>query len=183
MKIINKVINCKTLQWEKLKNYEFNNLKDNARNITKLKNSIVNSGFNSPFYIWHEHKYVIDGMGRNLALLELEEEGYIIPDMPVVEIKAETKKEALKIVLQVSSQHGKITQSSLSDFASIDFDLDELKDLQLKELNLSGLDYMMETLEEDINFDNIKSNADRETKEKMQLVTCPACDCKFNIQV
>lgn len=189
MEIINKVINCKTLAWEKLKKYEFNSLKDNTRDITKLKNSIVNSGFNSPFYVWHEHKYVIDGMGRNLALLELEQEGYIIPDMPIVEIKAETKKEALKIVLQISSQHGKITQNSLSDFISIDFELDQLKDLQIEELEIYTLDLMLDNitgnklLNKDPNIKSKKLNQGREKIFKDHLPTCPACNNKFNIKL
>jgi ParB-like chromosome segregation protein Spo0J len=80
-KIINKVTNCETINWKELKTYEFNTLKDQTeRDVTKLKNSIVNNGFTSPFYIWADHNYVIDGTGRQLALLELEKEGLEIPN-------------------------------------------------------------------------------------------------------
>jgi hypothetical protein len=149
-KILNKVKNCETIKWSELKTYEFNTLKDNNnRDVTKLKNSIINSGFTSPFYVWSDHRYVIDGTGRHLALLELEKEGVDIPDLPFVAIEATNKKEALKLVLQVSSQHGQITQASLSDFTSVDFEIEELKELQIEELNIWALDSLTNQLSDD----------------------------------
>lgn len=158
--IINKITNCETINWNELKTYEFNTLKEQKdRDVSKLKNSIINSGFNTPFYIWANHQYVIDGTGRQLALLELEKEGVVIPDLPIVKIQAESKKEALKIVMQVSSQHGQISQSSLADFTSADFELDELKQLAMEELNLEQLNIMVSDIKieelPDIEEDNI----------------------------
>ncbi len=127
MKIINKVKGCKTIKWSDLKTYEFNDLKSQSRDVTKLKNSIVNDGFCFPFYIWAEHRYVIDGNGRNIVLAELEEQGYKICDLPYVEIEAETMQEAKKRVLQASSEHGKVTQDSFNAFTA-DMDLDSFKE-------------------------------------------------------
>jgi len=45
-----------------------------------------------------------------------------------------------------------------------------------------GLDLLVST-EQDIDFDNIKSTEDRKKEFKEQLVTCPHCEGKFNIQV
>ena len=124
--IKNNVISEKTVSWGELKAYEFNSLKQaDNRDISKLKNAIVNSGFNFPFYLWHGHRYVIDGNGRNLALMELEAEGYQIPDLPVIEIQADNKTQAKKLVLQASSAHGEVTKESFDDFA-IDLELSDL---------------------------------------------------------
>ncbi len=91
-KIINTVKNCKTLSWKELKTYEFNNLKeDQNRDVSKLKNLIVSDYFCFPFFIWEGNNYCIDGAGRRKVLLELEEEGYIVDDLPIVEIQAEKK--------------------------------------------------------------------------------------------
>lgn len=49
--------------------------------------------------------------------------------------------------------------------------LDSLLDLKLNEIDV-----------EDIDFDKIESNNDREKKFKDQLITCPHCEGKFNIQ-
>jgi hypothetical protein len=149
--IINKITNCETISWQELKTYEFNQLKDNSnRDITKLKNSIINQGFSFALCNWADHKFIIDGTGRHLALLELEKEGYEIPDLMVNQIQAENIKEAKKLALMVSSQHGQITQSSLADFTSLDFELDELKELADSELNLGELDFMIENLEPEV---------------------------------
>jgi hypothetical protein len=147
-KIINKVKSCKTLNWTELKTYEFNNLKSKDRDTTNLKNSIVNDGFCFPFYIWSEHRYVIDGNGRNIVLSELEEEGYEICDLPYVEIEAETMQEAKKRVMQVSSEHGTITQDSYDSFVfdmnldsyidTISFDNIELEPLVVDDYNYSS---------------------------------------------
>jgi hypothetical protein len=148
MKITNKIIKSELISWQELKKYEFNQLKDSSnRDITKLKNSIINQGFSFALCNWFEHKFIIDGTGRHLALLELEKEGYEIPDLVVNQIQADNLKEAKKLALMVSSQHGQITQTSLADFTSLDFEIEELKDLQLQELNLPELDLMFNTLE------------------------------------
>lgn len=136
MIIQNKVINCQTLKWSELKKYEFNDLKSTNRDITKLKNSIVNDGFCFPVYIWSGHRYVIDGNGRNLALSELEKEGYKVCDIPVVEIEAETKQEAKLRVLQVSSTHGEVSQESFNSFTA-EMNMDLIKD----SINFDNIDY------------------------------------------
>lgn len=148
LKIQNKIVKTELIPWAELKTYEFNQLKDNSnRDITKLKNSIVNQGFSFALCNWADHKFIIDGAGRHLALLELEKEGYEIPDLVVNQIQAENIKEAKKLALMVSSQHGQITQTSLADFTSDDFEIGELKELALEELNLGELDFLVENLD------------------------------------
>jgi DNA modification methylase len=141
--IKNNVVGGETLAWDILKTYEFNNLKEENRDVSKLKNAIVNGGFSFPIYIWHEHRYVIDGKGRDIALSELEKEGYIIPDLPVSYIEAANKSEAKKLTLQASSKHGEITPQSFADF-SIDLELEpidfEMFDLGLGELSIDDVD-------------------------------------------
>jgi DNA modification methylase len=164
----NKVIKTEFVNWQELKTYEFNQLKDNSnRDISKLKNSIINQGFSFALCNWADHKFIIDGTGRYLALLELEKEGYEIPDLVVNQIEAENIKEAKKLALMVSSQHGQITQSSLADFTSQEFEIEELKELALEELNLGELDFMIENLEPEV----IAQEDNFETGEVDQIKT------------
>ena len=142
--ITNNVVDTKTIEWSELKNYEFNSLKSaDNRDITKLKNAIVNSGFNFPFYVWHGHRYVIDGKGRDIALHELEKEGHEIPPLPIIEIKADNKAMAKRLALQASSNHGQVTPESFADF-TIDLELEPLDfdmfDLGLGEFELDPID-------------------------------------------
>ena len=151
MKIINKVTNCPTIAWSIIKEWEFNQLKDNSnRDVKKLKNSIINNGFIAPFDCWKNDKgknFIIDGTGRQLALLQLETEGVDIPELPVLFIDAKDLKEAKKFALQRSSTHGTITQTSLADFISTDFEIIELKELASEEFALETLEYMISNLE------------------------------------
>jgi len=137
------VQNVPTLSWGELKTFEANTLKAvEDRDISKLKNAIVNRGFCFPFYVWADHRLIIDGAGRCKALAELEAEGYTVPDLPVVEIWAESIEGAKALVLQASSEHGTITQESFDAFVE-DIDLSELLD----EINFPDLD-LGESVEE-----------------------------------
>ena len=186
--IKNKIIKTELVPWAELKGYEFNQLKDNSnRDISKLKNSIINQGFSFALCNWFEHKFIIDGTGRHLALLELEKEGYEIPDLVVNQIQAENIKEAKKLALMGSSQYGQITQTSLADFTSLDFEIEELKGLAKEEISLGELDFMIKNIDGsgdlDIDFDNIESTENRSKQFKTQNVTCPECENHFQIQI
>ena len=164
MKVIkNNVVGGETIPWSELKGFEFNNLKEEKRDVSKLKNAIVNGGFSFPIYIWHGHRYVIDGKGRDIALSELEKEGYEIPDLPITEIRADNKRQAKLLALQASSSHGQVTSESFADF-SIDLELEpldfEMFDLGLVELELDDIsdkemdDYKVDSFEEEPEEDN-----------------------------
>ena len=179
--IQNNVVDTKTIDWNELKGYEFNSLKSaNNRDISKLKNAIVNSGFNFPFYVWHGHRYVIDGKGRDIALHELEKEGHKIPPLPIIEIKADNKAMAKRLVLQASSNHGQVTPESFADF-SLDLELEPL-DFEMFDLGLGGLNL-------DIDDDIEGEYQEIETKESPEDFKeigetelnhqCPKCGYEF----
>ena len=180
--IQNNVVNTKTIDWSELKSYEFNSLKSaDNRDISKLKNAIVNSGFNFPFYVWHNHRYVIDGKGRDIALHELEKEGHKIPPLPIIEIKADNKAMAKRLVLQASSNHGQVTPESFADF-SIDLELEpldfEMFDLGLGELNLD----IDDDIEGEYHETETKESSSKEidTDDFEMAHTCPKCGFEYD---
>lgn len=124
-----------TLSWEELQDYQFNDLKQaDNRDISKLKNSLVNEGFCFPFFVWK--RYVLDGTGRYLALQELESEGYEIPELPYIQIEANNLQHAKKLALMASSKHGNITQKSFEAF-TIDLELEDIRlDISIPEIKL-----------------------------------------------
>lgn len=165
--IKNNVVDTKTIEWSELKSYEFNSLKSSDnRDISKLKNAIANSGFNFPFYVWHGHRYVIDGKGRDIALHELEKEGYVIPPLPIIEIKADNKAMAKRLALQASSNHGQVTPESFAVF-TLDLELEPIDfgmfDLGLGDLSIDDVDigepenndYNVDSFEEQSEEDNL----------------------------
>ena len=97
----------------------------------KIKKSILKYGFSFPAFIWVEKKtktnYLIDGTGRYSALKQMQEEGYIIPEIPIVYIQAKDKAEAKNKLLRLNSQYGKMSKDSVLEFASdIELDFSEI---------------------------------------------------------
>ena len=106
------------------------NLKErNDTDYEKIKKSILTYSFSFPFFIWKSGKtnYLIDGTGRHSCLLRMQEEGYIIPELPVVYIQCKNKAEAKQKLLRLNSQYGKMTRESVLTFAEdIDLNFDEI---------------------------------------------------------
>jgi len=106
------------------------NLKErNDTDYEKIKKSILTYSFSFPFFIWKSGKtnYLIDGTGRHSCLLRMQEEGYIIPDLPVVYISCKDKKDAKQKLLRLNSQYGKMSKESVLEFAEdIDLNFDEI---------------------------------------------------------
>lgn len=81
-----------------------------------LKNSIVKNGFHDAFDVWqHDNKLLsIDGVHRKIALLELAEEGYEIPEqLPCAYVTAANETEAATIILSRNSQHSHILSAAV----------------------------------------------------------------------
>jgi len=80
---------------------------------------------------------------RIKALNSLFEDGYTIPDIPIVYIKAKDKKEAKEKLLHISSQYGEFDRGGLDDFLlSINSDAELLETLRLvdDEMDMSIFD-------------------------------------------
>ena len=92
-------------------------------NYEKLKKSIMDYGIISPFFVWQGN--ILDGHCRRNTLMKMESEGFYLPSMfPAVDIKAESEKDAKKILLAITSQYNKMTEEGLAEFmndAEIDF--------------------------------------------------------------
>lgn len=81
-----------------------------------LKNSIVKNGFHDAFDVWqHDGRLLsIDGVHRKIALLELAEEGYEIPEqLPCTYVDAKDETEAATIILSRNSQHSHILSAAV----------------------------------------------------------------------
>ena len=96
----------------------------------KIKKSILTYSFSFPFFIWRSGKtnYLLDGTGRYTCLTKMQnEEGYIVPELPVVYIQCRNKADAKQKLLRLNSQYGKLTRESVLEFAEdIDLNFDEI---------------------------------------------------------
>ena len=135
-------------------------------NLEKLKASIIKYGFTVPAFIWQsgKKKYILDAHQRQLALESLFEDGYIIPNIPIVYIRAKNKTEAKEKLLHISSQYGQFERDGLDEFLlSLDSDIELLDTLRLVN---NEIDMSIFTEQEE----NIIVN-DNTPEEK----TCPHC--------
>ena len=101
----------------------------NESDYEKIRKSILTYGFSFPFFVWKSGKtnYLLDGHGRYETLKKMQEEGYIIPPLPVYYVKAKDKAEAKQKLLRLNSSYGKMTKESVLEFAEdIDLNFDEI---------------------------------------------------------
>jgi len=119
------------------------NLKDLSKdNYAKLRKQILDLGFSSPIHVWKNtetKKYqTLDGHQRIRVLSEMKNaEKYKIPELPCVEVFADSEHQAKKKILALTSQFGEITSQGLFEFASLNnIGLDDLKDLRLPEIDM-----------------------------------------------
>lgn len=142
----------------------------------RLRASILKRGFTKPIDLWKNggKNYDLDGHQRCLVLAELEREGFKIPPVPVVWVKAKNLKEAKEILLSNVSQYAKVENQELYEFmhdAEIPF-------TQLaQEFEIPGINaehFMAEFVDE------IK--IDEKPKKKIKVsVTCPKCKHEFKL--
>lgn len=125
-------IECETkdyLDWHNITEFQGRlKIRDEA-DIEKAKTSILKYGWSFPFFVWVSGKtnYCLDGHARIKVLKALEEEGYLIPELPVVYIQAKNKTEAKQKLLRLNSNFGHFTKESVLEFAEdIDLNFDEI---------------------------------------------------------
>ena len=125
-------IKCETkdyIDWHNITEFQGGlKIRDNT-DIQKAKTSILKYGWSFPFYGWKSGKtvYCLDGHARIKVLQELEAEGYIIPELPIVYVSAKNKAEAKQKLLRLNSTFGKLTKESVLEFAEdIELDFDEI---------------------------------------------------------
>ena len=145
-------------------------------NLDKLKRSIIKYGFTVPKFVWKSGKksYILDGHQTIKALDSLFADGYEIPDIPIVYIKAKDKKEAKEKLLHITSSYGEFNTTGLADF------------MLGAEINISDLEIRLPSGEiplmfEDFNYDNFFTEEIDQKEKKVKTVVCPKCGEEIEI--
>ena len=153
----------------------------------KIKKSILTYSFSFPFFIWRSGKtnYLIDGTGRHDCLLKMQEEGYLIPELPVVYIQCKNKTEAKQKLLRLNSQYGKMTKESVLEFAEdIDLNFDEIA-LPDSVIDFSENGEVAETEKKDMDFNEsysvvVQCINEEECEEVFNTLTSQGYKCKVS---
>lgn len=95
--------------------------KMSKKDRSKLVYLLETYGIRFPFYVWG--KKIINGHQRHDVLInDFKYSG----DVPVVEVEAESEKEAKELVLAATSQHGRFVVEELEEFTKGLTDLDSM---------------------------------------------------------
>ena len=148
---------------DKLINYSKNNKLHPTSQIEHIKKSIKETGYIAPIIIDDKFE-ILAWHGRKQALEELW-----YKDIEVIQITWLTDKQIKKYRMF----DNRLAELAEDNIENIKLELEELQDMGLNEL------YNIDI--EDIDFDDIKSNEDRELNNKLQKVRCPECWHNFEI--
>ena len=155
--------------------------------MQKLRKSILKHGFIAPFFIWENPEtaslQLLDGHSRLHVLTEMKEEGYSMPQFPVIFIDADSLSDAKAKLLAISSQYGKFTQDGVEGFLSgFDFDHVELFatiDIPFLDLNLGNMDDSLPPQETVTVSSHERKKVDLDDYEKFEH-KCPKCSHEYN---
>ncbi len=130
MKKLNKMIQIKcecseTVDWHELKEFQGGLKKREATDYEKMKTSILKYGWSFVVYYWFDGKtkWILDGHNRKKCLEMFEQDGYFIPPIPAIEVKAKSRAEAKQKLLRLNSTYGTMDASSVLEFVDGDFEL------------------------------------------------------------
>ena len=151
---------------EDLKPFQGDLKKLSEENFNKLRNEILDDGFNFAFHVWKSDKcyFILDGHQRHYVLTQLKKQGYNINLVPCNIVEAESIEDAKRKVLQAVSQYGKLTNEGYIGFVDgldLDFTNFDLPDFTPPEL--PGTD--------EFEF-NPKEKSDSDTQDFTLRITC-----------
>lgn len=126
----------------------------------RLKSELLLDGFSFPVAVWEDpssgNLYILDGHQRVKTLQKMAEEGYSIPQIPIVTVQASDISQAKHKLLAAASQYGQMRTDGLKEFLKdTDFNAEDLlgsfrfADLDLHDFVQSLLDNGQDVLDVD----------------------------------
>ena len=77
-------------------------------------------GFSEPISVWTQgrNNYILNGHQRLKVLIDMQSDGWVVPPVPVVHVKAKNVKEAKEKLLALTSQYGITTIKGLRSYTA-----------------------------------------------------------------
>ena len=140
--------------------YENNTRKHAPRDIEQIKESIMADGFNDPIGIWGKQNIIVEGHGRQIAALEMG-----LDKVPCIRLDHLTETQRRDYAIR----HNRTAELSEWDFGKLE---EELAALELQGVDLSGLEFELDCLEDETNTPQITEDdfdPDAEVKTRAKL--------------
>lgn len=159
------------LSLDKLKPYKNNAKIHPESQIKKLVSAIERNGFRRPIEV-DENFVILTWHGRYIAAERMK-----LKDVPVIQYTDMDEKQ---------KKQYRLDDNALSDLGDYDIEIiqSELESIWMDSYNEDLYAFALPDLSDmdwDIDFDNIKSNENREVSDKTKEVECPNCQEKFSI--
>lgn len=141
------IIRCKgsdVLSIDKILEFQGKLKKLTKENENKLRNAMLEKGFIAPFFVWDDsgNRRLLDGHQRLKTLLNMQKDGFDIPELPVVYVDAENEKDAKEKLLLITSQYGEFELENLQQW------LDDVENEVKENFRLTNEEII------DLNYDN-----------------------------
>jgi DNA modification methylase len=161
----NNILKTQLVKWEDLKLFQPSDLKKMSKSqLDKLKTSLKNNGFKTPFYVWEDKEilWCLDGHMRLPVLKLLRDEGEAIPEkLPANFVFCKNKKDAKKAVMIYNSHYADIKQDVFADWIK-DLDFEDLKlEIDIDDIDFGKIEQMLQP----------ETNNDDEVPEDVKPIT------------
>jgi hypothetical protein len=136
--------------------------------LDRLKRSLVKHGVFVPKFVWFDKKrraLILDGHQTRKALGSLEDDGWVIPGIPYVRVKAKNRKDAGEKLLQINSRYARFNTET-TWFEDLDLDIEEM----LASISIPELEASFGPLS-DIEF----REYDETIADNIEICCCPTC--------
>lgn len=138
--------------------------------MKKLRKSILKHGFIAPIFVWENpadaQMMILDGHSRKTVLNELKDEGYSIPQLPIVLIESPSIDDAKEKLLAISSTYGKFTEPGVRGFLeSFDFDREDL----FSSIDIPFLDFKNDVMAPDKEYVEVEGHLRSKTGEYTEV--------------
>lgn len=144
-------------------------------NYRKLRQEIVSTGYAFPIRCWKKDGTytIIGGHQTKRVLMKMrDEEGYLIPSLPVSLVEADSLHEAKRRVLQDVSQYGDVDKQGLYQF-TVDAMINPVElseSFKIPDLDMPS--FHKEFFDDDISEHDDKENQHDDGEKFCVLVTC-----------
>lgn len=160
-------------------------------NRNKLRNLIIKNGINFPVHVWKEVRdrgesdsavvwWIIDGHGRVEELRSMRADGFLIPEIPCVEIFAKDMRDAKEKVLAASSCFQRIDPDGLHNFLEeLEVGPDLLGNYDLPNVDLETFEAEFYDVEPEEPKGKGSEELDRKSFTEFKQ-SCPRCGFSFD---
>ena len=153
-----------------LKPFDNNSKIHTDEQISKIKKSILQFGFNDPIAVWKEDNEIVEGHGRLLAALQIDD----IDLIPVIRLDnlTDEQRRAYSLI------HNKLTSVTGFDLQVLESQLLGIETINMSEYDFKDIDEMAEDLDDF--FDYEKAPEPSRTKDEDEY---EPIEVKYNVQV